>query len=160
MKDQRFGIEDVLSFSLFQGLKDKVQPLEALMSVMKYEIFQSRTLIIDEKSSDDRIFLLLDGEVEVNKVQPSGKIVSLGRIDSKLRPFFGESALLRKPKRSSNVAAHCSCTCLSLRAKDFETFMVRFPEVGVQVYRNMASMMFDRLSKADSDLSIQLLCRS
>jgi hypothetical protein len=50
------------------------------------------------------------------------------------------------------VVAHTLCTCLSLRSKDFETFATRFPNVGVQIYRNMAILMFDRLSKADTDL--------
>jgi len=162
MADPRFRIEDILSFPLFHGLENQVPALEALMAVMKFESFQVRDLIIKEQSSgqspeqsnDDRIFLLLTGEIEVNKVKPTGKVVVLGRANSQLHPFFGESALLGRPGRISNVVAYSACTCLSLRSKDFETFALRFPNVGVQIYRNMAIMMFDRLSKADTDLMI------
>jgi CRP-like cAMP-binding protein len=154
MADSRFGIEDILSFPLFNGLQNQVPALEALMSVMKFETFQIRNFIIKEQSSDDRIFLLLSGDVEINKVKPNGKVVVLGRANSNAHPFFGESALLGQPGRISNVVAHSPCTCLSLRSKDFETFNARFPTVGVQIYRNMAIMMFDRLAKADTDLMI------
>jgi ATP-binding cassette, subfamily B, bacterial len=154
MPDSRFGIEDVLGFSLFHGLENQVPALEALMSVMKFETFQGRDFIIKEQSNDDRIFLLLTGDVEVNKVNAEGKVVVLGRANSESHPFFGESALLGKPGRISNVITCSPCTCLSLRSKDFTTFATRYPAVGVQIYRNMAIIMFDRLAKADTDLVI------
>jgi CRP-like cAMP-binding protein len=154
MKDKRFGIQEVLSFSIFRGAESQETALEALTKVMVYQTFPARAYIIDEKVADDRIYLLLTGEVEVNKVSHHGKIVPLGRVNASTQPFFGESALLGKAGRISNVVARTECNCLTLRAKDFETFMRRYPDVGVMVYRNMASLMFDRLSKADSDLLI------
>ena len=47
------------------------------------------------------------------------------------------------------------CECMALSAEDFQAFMERFPFVVASIYRTIASLLFDRLSKANKDLLIQ-----
>jgi len=100
------------------------------------------------------MFFLLSGQVVVNKMSENGEIVVIGRTDARSNPYFGESILLGNFKKSANVIAHSQCECLSLNAKDFSAFMEKHPSVVASIYRNMAKVLFERLTKANRDIFI------
>lgn len=145
---------ELLAFALFRDLESHFAALDELRAHMKHEVFQGRDTIIDEKMNDERMFFLLRGQVVINKMDEKGQIVVIGRTDEKVHAFFGESVLLGKYKKSANVVAHSQCECLSLSAKDFQDFTARYPQVVATIYRNLSSVFFDRLAKANRDMLI------
>jgi CRP-like cAMP-binding protein len=142
-------------FPIFRGLESDAGALAELSRHMKPETFQIRDYIINESHSDNRMFFLLSGQVVINKMDSQGQIVVLGRAEAASHPYFGESILLGKFKKSANVIAHSKCQCLSLSAKDFDHFLVTHPSAVASIYRNIASILFDRISKSNQDLMIQ-----
>ena len=154
MIDSLVGIEKILRFGLFKDFEKNPEALQVLASLMKRVVFETRDLIIDEKQSDDRMFFLLNGEVHINKVDDRGNIVIIGRANSKQNPYFGESILLGKFRKSANVIAHGRCECLSLSTSDFEVLTQKFPSLMASLYRSIAAVLFERLMKANQDLLI------
>lgn len=147
----------LLRFSLFSDLKSDPQATEELARLVEYVTYKSRDFIIDEKQHDDRMFFLLSGHAIVNKVNEQGQIITIAKLDASQNPFFGESILFGKFKKSANVTAHTQCECLALSAINFETFMKKHPGVAASVFRNIGSVLFDRLAKADQDVFIASL---
>lgn len=144
-------------FSLFKDLEKDPASLEELSKIMKYESFQLRDYIINEKENNSRMFFLLQGEVEINKMGEQGQVVVLGKTDASAHPYFGESILFGNYKRSANVVAHSQCACLSLLAKDFEAFMKSHPYIVASIYKTLGSLLFNRLTKANKDIFIASL---
>lgn len=154
MTEAKTADTDLAVFSLFRDLEGDAESLRELRGRMKLEVFQGRDTIIDEKQGDDRMFFLLRGQVVINKMDEKGQIVVIGKTDDRLHPFFGESVLLGKYKKSANVVAHSQCECLALSAGDFKAFMESHPNVVATIYRNLSGVFFDRLAKANRDMLI------
>ena len=142
------------NYSIFKGLESHVKVLETLIDHMKEEIFQMRDLIIDEKQPDTRLYFLLSGQVVIQKIDSNGKIVIIGKTDASQYPFFGESTLLGRFQKSANVVAHSVCRCLSLSTRDFDAFFAGYPAAVAVIYKNLATLLFDRVSKSNQDLLI------
>lgn len=152
MADTVVTPDQILKFSLFSDLSQNKEALKELASLMKLEVFNARDFIIDENKSDSKMFFLLSGKVEVNKMDEKGTIVPIGRADASTFPYFGESILFGNFTRTANVVAHAQCECLSLTAKDFEAFMKTHPFAVATFYRQLAKVIFNRLSKANKDI--------
>ncbi|MBY0472124.1 cyclic nucleotide-binding domain-containing protein [bacterium] len=144
----------LLRFAIFQELRTHPEALRSLAELVKKETYEVRDIIVNEREQDTRLFFLLSGQVAINKMDAAGQVVLLGKADAESHPYFGESALLGYYKKSANVVAHTRCECLSLTAQDFEKFMTKFPFVAASFFRNMASVLFGRLLKADQDIFI------
>lgn len=157
MTDIAVTSDQILKFSLFADLAQNPTALKELASLMKLEIFNGRDFIIDENRSDSKMFFLLSGKVEVNKMDESGQIVVLGKADATQTPYFGESILFGNFTRTANVIAYEQCECLSLTAKDFDAFMKSHPYAVATFYRQLAKVLFNRLSKANKDMFLASL---
>jgi CRP-like cAMP-binding protein len=144
----------LLKFELFKELEKDPAALRCLSDLMKHHVFNTHDLIIDEKKNDRRMFFLLKGQVEINKIDDRGHIVSIGKADAKTHPYFGESILFGDFKKSANVVAHSRCECFSLRIEDFEIFTEKHPSFVAHFYRDLSQLLFERLSKADKDIFI------
>jgi CRP-like cAMP-binding protein len=150
--------ESILKFALFKELENVPEALKCLASLMKYEVLKTHEFLIDEKKQDERrMFFLLSGRVEINKIDERGHIVALGKADAKSHPYFGESILFGDYKKSANVVAHSKCECLTLTAEDFGVFAAKHPSLVAYFYRDLAKLLFERLSKADQDIFIATL---
>jgi CRP-like cAMP-binding protein len=146
--------KQLLQFDLFRDLAEHSVPLDDLCATVKRENFFMRDFIIEEKVTDSRVHFLVSGKVEINKINENGVIVVIARVDSATHPYFGESALLGHFARNANIVAQSQCQTLSLAAKDFEEFIERHPWVGASIYRSLAKILFDRLTKANRDVMI------
>lgn len=144
----------VLRFQLFQELDQNPDELRQLAGLMKHEVFQAREFLISESRQDPRMFFLLNGQVEINKMNERGEIIVLGRVDSKSNPYFGESILVGNFKRSANVVAYSQCECLSLEAGQFQAFMKTYPATVASIYRKLSQVLFERLAKSNRDAFI------
>ncbi len=145
---------NLLNYSLFTGLDRHPEALQELSALLREREFRAREFLIDEKLNDNSLYFLVSGQVVINKMGEEGRIVLLGRADAKNFPHFGEGAILGKVRKIANVVAYTDCRCLVLSAKDFETFAARHPVAMASIYRNIASRLFDHLSKTTKDVFI------
>jgi CRP-like cAMP-binding protein len=153
--DLTHGIEiTLLRFELFKELEKDPAAMKTLSDMMKHEVFKTQDFIINEKENDRRMFFLLKGQVEINKIDERGHIVAIGKADAKEHPYFGESMLFGEFKKSANVVAHSRCECLSFTIEDFENFTDKHPSFVAHFYRDLSRLLFERLSKADKDIFI------
>ena len=100
------------------------------------------------------MFFLLSGQVQISKVSDKGQLVVLGKADASSFPYFGESILLGKFKKSASVAAHTLCECATLSADEFTGFLQSHGTEAAAIFGNLAGLLFERLAKANQDLLI------
>ena len=100
--------------------------LEELASRLTEEIFRSADAVVVEGSTDDRLYLIVEGRAESSTVGTSG-IVPLATLGP--GELFGEISLLEPgSRRRSTVTAVEPLLLLSLHAADFRRALDAHPE--------------------------------
>ena len=118
--------------------------LEELASHLTEEIFPSADTVLVEGSTEDRVYLIVEGRAESSTVGPSG-IVPLATLEP--GEMFGEISLLEPgSRRRATVTAVEPLLLLGLQAADFRRTLDKDPE---------ASSAFEKL--ADDLLVTKLL---
>ncbi len=145
--------------SLFGDLKE--EQILLMIDKMHVKEFKSNDLIIKEGGSDNTLYILLEGEVEISKslvlpqwIQVAQKQEkSLVHLSEKHFPFFGEMAMFGdEPERSATIKAVRPCLMATLTKKDLLSILEKNPIIGMLVYRNIASELGKRLRKANHDI--------
>jgi putative peptide zinc metalloprotease protein len=108
----------------FSYLPDSV--LEDLASRLREERFRPADSVVVEGSTDDRLYLIVEGRAEASTIGPSG-IVPLASLEP--GELFGELSLLEAGgSRQATVTAVEPLLLLSLRATDFRLALDAHPE--------------------------------
>ncbi|MGO9310124.1 MAG: PP2C family protein-serine/threonine phosphatase [Spirochaetia bacterium] len=111
--------------TLLQGLTD--EQLRRVAALLKSEEFAAGTAIIRESEPPQRVYLLVEGRVQVRRSLPGeapGDLAELGP-----GSFFGEMAVIIDATRhSSSVVALSPVRVLSLAARDFTLLLNEYPE--------------------------------
>jgi len=157
-------VEDLRLFNIFRGLADeKLLRIEETISVQNVAKGEA---IIKDGDEGDTFYLLLEGEVEITKVlvmRTSRQAVdqtdkSLIRLSSEPhpefgKPAFGEMALFNdNSKRSATVTAIQRCKLGVIHHQDFLAVCDADAEIGYRVVRNIATVLSERLVKANQDI--------
>lgn len=144
---------------LFSGLSD--EQLKKMMEIMGLKEIEADNFIIKEGDSDNTLYILLEGEVEVSKslvlpewIQAGQKQEkSLIRLSEKHHPFFGEMAMFEdEPERSASIKAIQKCVMVTLSKDSIESVTEEDPRIGLQLYFNIASELVERLRRANKDI--------
>lgn len=130
-------IVNLASVDLFRELP--IQSLARIAAISASQPYLARTRIIEDGAQGDSLYLLVDGEVEVQK---GGKtLVKLAR-----GACFGEMSLLDDQPRSADVVAASDCRCLRIDRDDFEVLLMDEPAIG----RAIMSVLTARLRAANA----------
>ena len=122
-------------------------------SKLKLLAFTSERLNFDEAQDvfrqgdeGDAAYVIMDGSADVVVNTPNGETVvaSLGGND-----FIGEIAILCDVPRTATIRAKTQLQTLKINKEDFLGLMKEFPEMAVEVMRELA----DRLGKTTAELS-------
>ena len=155
-----FGrIEHFKKVSLFRDLNE--EQIKRLIPIMQQEFFEQGVYITREKESGSKLYILLQGEVEISKflvlpqwiqnAQQSEK--ALIRLSEKHYPFFGEMSMFEEQElREASIKAIKPCEMVSMEKSDFVSILECNPETGRIVYRNIARELVQRLRKANQDI--------
>lgn len=133
------------SVSLFYDLSDK--ELGYISSRMITKNFETGSLIFMENSEGEKCFFVSEGSVKVTRLSKDGKEVILAMLNK--GEFFGEMALLDGESRSANVIALEKTEVLTLNRKDFLSVLEEYPEIAIQLLKEMAH----RLRKSDRQIA-------
>jgi CRP/FNR family transcriptional regulator, cyclic AMP receptor protein len=123
---------DLSRITLFQGLQEA--DLRELTSRAEVRAVPPETTIIREGERADSLFLILKGKVKVYLKDPAGKKLV---VDVRYAgQYVGEMILDDKP-RSASVRTVEASEFAVVKRDDFKTFLLRHPEVALQVIRNL-----------------------
>ena len=111
--------------------------LEHLAETLQPHEFAQGTLMMREGESDEHIYILLEGEVEVIK--------ALGTSDERqlaIRPpgsLFGEMSLFDpQGSHTASVRAHTPAYVLEMTRQDFDRLLHRYPTLVYEMVRQMS----------------------
>ncbi len=143
---------------LFAELSD--EQLERLLAVVHRRSFPEGETIIREGDEGDRMYVLLDGTVEVSKAltmkvgrhEFEQMDKSFMRFEGKHRAVFGEISLLQHDVRTATVQAVSHCTVLEISTEAFDRYCESDPLAGYRIVRKLAGSLADRLRATNRDV--------
>lgn len=144
---------------IFSGLSD--EKLAKIRAIIKLKTFEADEVIIQDGTKGDRMYLLLDGEVEISKplvlkaasASTNRQEKSLIRLSSKDYAFFGEMSLFDPNGiRSASVIAMRKTQLGEIKRDDFLRLTESDKEIGYAVVKNIAAVLSSRLDKANQDI--------
>ena len=138
------NIELLKTVSLFWDL-DKTE-LGYISDKMVSKKFENGNLIFLEESEGKNLFFVVEGSVKVTRLSKDGREVILAMLNA--GDFFGEMSLLDGEARSANVIALEKTEVLSLNRDDFLDVLHDYPEIAIQLLKEMTS----RLRKSDRQI--------
>jgi CRP-like cAMP-binding protein len=122
---------------------ERLQILQAFQS----KIVPKGTVLIEEGKEPDAMYLVLEGEVEVSKVDEGGDKVVLSYLRE--GEVFGEIGLLEKRLTTATVTAAEQSVVMSLGKQRFDEFVAKRP----QIRDYLAGISAERLEETQSAMA-------
>ena len=145
-------VRDLKTFKLLSRLPE--EDLVRLAEAMEEQHFPAGTEILKEGDAGDRMYLLLEGSVEVLKTTPYGEPYVTASLKDSFHCSFGEMALIDEGTRSATVRAKTDCRTLSLSAEQFRRFCREYPAVGVELLLGVSATLVRNLRAENENLKI------
>lgn len=157
-KDIRERAKILKEFGIFEDLSEG--QLEAIATILKEEVVPEGTTIIKESEKGDKLYILLEGSVEISrsltlrlsKYDYGQREKLLSRMTAKDRVFFGETGLIGDSERMATVVATTRSRLLALDRKDFDIIVERDPELGYKVMKKICKELVEKLRSANEDI--------
>ena len=135
-------VEAVSGTTLFQGLND--EQASTLASLGRLEEFAKGTVLFEQGSNDGRLLLLLAGEVEIEVDGNTVGKVAAG--DS-----LGELSILKEDAHHVTATATAPLETAVFEREAISTLIRRRPDIGVIVFRNLATELGAKLLRKDRE---------
>ena len=147
-------MEDLNNLGKFRVFSDLSEDqLDKFRKTAEIREFKAGTTIFEEGDVGDSLYLLLDGEVEINqaltmqlsKGDYDTREKSIIRLSSDISPCFGEMSLLgNDDKRTAGVRAISDCKMAVIMKDDLFSICTENLELGYIVMRNVAAIEIGR----------------
>ena len=146
--------------SLFTGLSaDQITNIKGYFKSYEYK---AGDVIIEEHSIGDSMFLLLEGEITIDKnLVPLFEQVEVNPDDKKIINikedklyYFGEMSMFDTNfKRSASIFAKTDTKVAFLSKSDFESIIAKYPEIGITMLKNIGLKLSQLLDRSNVELS-------
>ena len=130
-------LEILAQVPLFAPMKKR--ELKNISETAEELLYEPGEVIIQEGERDGRLFVLLEGEVEVLKAQGQPGERLLRRLEP--GAYFGEMAVLGDALRTASVVAVGQARLLSLRDFNLRQAMERHPYIAIELLQVMSRRM-------------------
>jgi CRP-like cAMP-binding protein len=137
-------IEILKNVPLFGELARK--DVERIAAVAHQRSYNKEQVILIEEEIGQTLFILMSGQVKVSRISEEGKEVILAVMGE--GDFFGELSLLDGQSRSANVTVIKESEMLLIHRDDFLSLLHEFPQIAINLLRELAS----RMRKSDSQI--------
>lgn len=117
------------SIEIFEGLS--VNELAAVAAVTEEVSYEANRVVIRQDDPGDTLFLIIEGEVAVIKVQEKGKEIELDRISA--GGHFGEMALFEDMPRTATIRTIQPCSMLMLHKQEFNEMVRQYPQIALKI---------------------------
>jgi CRP-like cAMP-binding protein len=141
---------------LFQDLEEG--EVHQVLTRTVPRVFPAGEPIIREGDPGDSLFIMQSGEVEITKQltlvldEDTPKERVFIRLNAENGVYFGEMALLENETRSATVTALTDCSLLELHQKDFLDLIEHNPAMGVKLLLRLAQVLSRHLRKTNQDV--------
>jgi len=122
---------------IFEGLS--ITELAAVASVTEEIVFQPGETVIKEGEPGETMYLILEGEVSVNKGQEQGHEIELDRISA--GDYFGEMALFEDIPRSATIRTQKETRLLMLHKREFAEIVREYPQIALHICRVLGARL-------------------
>ena len=85
----------------------------------------------------DAVYIILGGKADILVDSPKGAV----KVETLGKNIVGEIAILCDVPRTATVVAHCDLETLRLSKDGFLHMVTQFPQVGIEVMRELASRL-------------------
>jgi HEAT repeat protein len=116
---------------IFEGLS--VSELAAIASVTEEVVHPLGTVVIKEGETGETMYMIIAGEVSVNKSQEGGSQIELDRILA--GDYFGEMALFEDVVRSATIRTEEETRLLVLHKQEFTEIVREYPQIALHICR-------------------------
>lgn len=140
----------VADIPLFQGFTD--EQATRLAGACSVKEFGTGEQVFREKEEADRMYIVLDGKINVSFGTPAVGIGTVGKGET-----LGELSLLSGSPHSATATAETSVEAAVLTHKQLGKLVRQRPDIGVIMYRNLAAGLGTKLLRSDSSLRQQFL---
>ena len=123
---------DLRNIPLFQGVPEA--ELHALAARTVTRSYPKQAILVSEGDESDSLYLILAGRVKVYLSDDTGKELILAIKGP--GQYFGEMVLDNQPRSASVMTLEPSQFAI-LSRDDFRTFLLRHPEVALQLIQNL-----------------------
>ena len=151
--------EQLKNYKIFTDLID--DELNNFYPYLKEVKMEKGQQFITEGEEGDCLYLLLDGEVEINqaltlsmnKGESDKREKSILKLSSDIHPQFGEMSMFNEgDRRTANIRAETSCSLVRLDKKDLFEICNAHPVVGYKLMRNLGRIISENLVKANQNV--------
>jgi len=156
MKDPNPDLATLKKIFILQDLQDR--ELAEVWAASLPQKFPAGSVILTEGDPGEKMYILLEGEVEITKrlLLPIDKNALLERIMNRLKSndgvTLGEMALIENDVRSANVTASTDCRMLELSKENSLRLFNQNPAMGVKILFRLSQLLSKRLRKSDEDI--------
>ena len=155
----RMDIGALKDFSIFKGLDEsEIKLFEDKISSV--DVSEGNYFII-EGDVGDSIFLLLEGEVEINqaltlfmnKSDADNREKAIIKLSSESKPLFGEMSLfIEGDQRTASVKALSDCKLAQIMKEELFKVCDAHPNTGYKVMQNLCRTLCGNLVKANQNV--------
>ena len=155
----RMDIGALKDFSIFKGLDEsEIKLFEDKISSV--DVSEGNYFII-EGDVGDSIFLLLEGEVEINqaltlsmnKSDADNREKAIINLSSESKPLFGEMSLFNESdQRTASVKALSDCKLAKIMKEELFEICDAHPNTGYKVMQNLCKTLCGNLVKANQNV--------
>ena len=151
--------EQLKNYKIFENLTDN--QIEKFRPVLNKKEVDGGSKFIVEGDEGNSIYLLLNGEAEinqaltlsVNKSDSDKREKSIMKLTDKDFPQFGEMSIFSEGDvRTANVRAQTDCTLAKIDKEDLFKICNDNPEIGFLVMRNLGRIITKNLVKANQNV--------
>lgn len=139
-EDKRLGMEineATREMAVFQGLEEG--ELEKIAGLCQVRDCRPGEVLVRVGEHGENFFMVLEGRLDVFSRTGHG----LGHVNE--GEFFGEISLVTNQPYGATVIAPTAAKVAALRHEDFDKLINRHPRIGLQVMRNIASLLGRRM---------------
>ena len=151
--------ERLKKFAIFSDLTD--DELNHFGDALKEVQMEKGQQFITEGEEGDCIYLLLEGEVQINqaltlsmnKSESDNREKAILKLSSDINPLFGEMSMFNDgDRRTANVRAETVCILVKLDKLDLYNICEKNPNIGFKVMRNLGRIISGNLVKANQNV--------
>ncbi len=153
------SVENVIGCPLFDDLEPK--QIEVFQSVFQLKMFREGENILTEGQPGSSIVILTEGMVSISKaltLQPPSatddtREKALITLSAKIKPFFGEMALVRTDaNRTATVKAESECEIIEIEKEAFQSICRTHPRISFRVMYNIAKKLAGDLQRESQNV--------
>lgn len=153
MKISKDGvITKIKKIPFFQEIKGNDEYINKIVGIIKVKRVQQGDAIIKEGDLGSELFILYEGNVEIQKKTRAGDNYTVVSLRSEDNVFFGEMCLIDDEKRSATVMACADSILLVIRKEDFIQLGDTYPQISLPITRAISQILSRRLRKTTEDM--------